>query len=203
VSSIIDELKRKRDDLLVSLDDTANRIAALPPDAPEEERGILDEIFQRDNDSVKRLTADIKRREEIMRQRSELAAQDEEERDTSGSSDRRIRVREPLVYERNNGASFYRDVWLASSKDHADADARERLERHVTQMRVEKRDISTTAGGGGEFVPPAYLQDQWITLARAGRADGEHHPVAAADPGEDDLPLPEVERWRRNGDPDR
>jgi hypothetical protein len=36
-------------------------------------------------------------------------------------------------------------------------------------MRVEKRDISTTAGGTGEFVPPTYLQDQWIPLLRAGR----------------------------------
>jgi HK97 family phage major capsid protein len=39
----------------------------------------------------------------------------------------------------------------------------------MTQMRVEKRDISTTAGGTGEFVPPTYLQDQWIPLLRAGR----------------------------------
>jgi HK97 family phage major capsid protein len=39
----------------------------------------------------------------------------------------------------------------------------------MTEMRVEQRDISTTAGGTGEFVPPTYLQDQWIPLLRAGR----------------------------------
>jgi hypothetical protein len=40
--SHIEELTTQRDSLLASLDDTANRIQALPPDAPDEERQVLD-----------------------------------------------------------------------------------------------------------------------------------------------------------------
>lgn len=36
-------------------------------------------------------------------------------------------------------------------------------------MGAEKRALSTTDGAGGDFVPPLYLVDEYIPLARAGR----------------------------------
>jgi len=165
MSTHIEELTLQRDDLLKSLDDTANRIQALPDNAPEEERSVLDQIFERDNEAVKRLTETIRKRQIIAEQRSELAPQDEDEVSGNGTS-KRLSVKEPLVYERNSQHSFFADHVTSRAGDSA---ARERLARHAAQMRIEKRDISQTAGAGGEMVAPVYLQDQWITLARAGR----------------------------------
>jgi HK97 family phage major capsid protein len=81
---------------------------------------------------------------------------------------------EALTYEyRNRNASFLSDVFRAQMKgDHA---ARERLDRHMAEVReikpdaLEVRAQSTTDGAGGEFVPPIWLLDQYEKVARAGR----------------------------------
>lgn len=36
-------------------------------------------------------------------------------------------------------------------------------------MAVELRDLSSTAGAGGEFIPPLWLQNQWVELLRSTR----------------------------------
>lgn len=105
--------------------------------------------------------------------------------------------REPMTYERGNrSVSYFRDLGLAYVG--GDQEARERLQRHRTEMgvelpkrearmeaefrkgldslrdgerraAVERRDISRVDGAGGEFVPPLWLLDEMATLARAGR----------------------------------
>lgn len=57
-------------------------------------------------------------------------------------------------------------MWDAKQGDQV---AIERLARHSHEMAVEKRAINQTAGTGGEFVPPLWLQDRWVALQRAGR----------------------------------
>lgn len=191
MSSIIDELTRKRDDLLTSLDDTANRIAALPLDAPEEERKVLDEIFERDNGAVKRLTGDIRRRETIVKERRELKPQEGDEKDTpSQSGDRPVRVgNEPLTYRKRGPHSFFIDVRAASKGDMA---ANARLQQHEAEMRVELRDISNTAGAGGEFVPPLYLQSEWLPLLRAARPTADVLRKQDLPPGVTSIILPRL-----------
>lgn len=48
---------------------------------------------------------------------------------------------------------------------------------NVRGGRLSYRALSTATGAGGEFVPPAYLTEQWIEFLRAGRvvANACHH----------------------------
>jgi len=190
----LDELKVRRDSLLASLDETADRIAALPSDAPDEERGVLDEIFEKDNAAVQRLTADIRRRETIMKERDSLQPQGDDDEDGAKLHARvRGSSKEPLTYEknslRNSGVSFYKDVILMNR---GDDEARQRLNRHAQEMRVEYRDITTTAGAGGEFVPPKWLTDRWVELLRAKRPVADSLTSFPLQPGTNSINLPKL-----------
>jgi HK97 family phage major capsid protein len=82
----------------------------------------------------------------------------------------RVETKEPLTYRqpRDGGThSFFADLRAANV---GDIDARERLQRHASEMRVEKRDLTSTAGAGGEFIPPLWLMERWIPLLRSSRA---------------------------------
>ena len=111
-----------------------------------------------------------------------------------------IRVgREPLTYERHAPHSIFRDMWEAKQGDHR---AQERLNRHRTEMDKERRQftgpwaeqraISTTDGAGGEFVPPLWLQEQWIPLQRAARPIANTLNMQPLPPGTDTINLPKV-----------
>lgn len=76
-----------------------------------------------------------------------------------------------LTYQRSGEHSFFSDMY--QSRMNGDRRAQERLEQHMTeQERIasdEGRALSTSAGAGGQFVPPTWMNDEWIRLARAGR----------------------------------
>jgi HK97 family phage major capsid protein len=177
----VDELRAKRDELVDQFDETARRIKALPDDATDEERTSLKARFERLQGSVTRLTEDVKNAEAVTQARLALAPQDEDEKpDAEGR--KRLTVREPFVYEREAPHSYFQDLVQAHN---GNSIARERLDRHMLQMRTERRDITTVAGAGGEFVAPQYLNDQWITLARAGRVTANLPQNRGLVPGRD------------------
>jgi HK97 family phage major capsid protein len=178
MAGYIDELRLKRDDLVNQFDDTARRIKALPEDAPDEERDALKGRFDQLEGAVARMTEDIRNAEAVQRARAQLAPEHEDEETEKRA---RLTVKEPLVYERTSPHSYFKD--LASSKHDNDAD--ERLRQHMRQMQVERRDLSTTAGGVGEFVAPQYLNDEWIPLARAGRVTANLPILRTLVPGRD------------------
>jgi HK97 family phage major capsid protein len=75
---------------------------------------------------------------------------------------------ESLTYRKDSpDHSWFRDVFR--SKELHDPKATARLQRHAQEMEVEGRDLSSTDGVGGEFVAPLWLQEEFVTLARAGR----------------------------------
>jgi HK97 family phage major capsid protein len=78
-------------------------------------------------------------------------------------------VSESLTYEAHAPNSIFRDL-VAAQKGNAPAAAR--LDRHMNEMRVEKRVsslVTGTDGDGGYLVAPLYLQDEFVALARPGR----------------------------------
>jgi HK97 family phage major capsid protein len=77
-----------------------------------------------------------------------------------------IRVgKEPLTYERNGRHSFVADM----VKRESDTAAAERLKRHLHEMAVERRDLSSSSTSGGDFIAPVYLANEWLDVARANR----------------------------------
>jgi HK97 family phage major capsid protein len=135
--------------------------------------------------------------------------------------------REARTYERHDLASSY---LLDLARDQLNrgqdiAGARERLERHAAEVRVElpaiearqaalrggyaqeiraagergpveidyeRRDLSRTDGAGGEFVPPLWMVEEFINLARASRVVADQCLNMPLPPGTDSINIPQV-----------
>ena len=117
--------------------------------------------------------------ERIEEQRAEIARSGK-----LSEGDKRVRearrlvesVREQATYVKGDPRrSYLKDMVTVSIPGRADADeARERLNRHAHDIATlpeytEARNLNRTDGTGGYAVPPAWLVDQYIALARAGR----------------------------------
>lgn len=73
---------------------------------------------------------------------------------------------EALTYSpENREVSFFSDAYRAE-RTH-DTAAQDRIQRHMREVQVERRDITSSTLNG--LVPPLYLLDQAATLARAMR----------------------------------
>jgi HK97 family phage major capsid protein len=87
--------------------------------------------------------------------------------------------------------SFFADVRNSRMGDYQ---AAERLQRNTAARAQETRtgDMTTVAGAGGTFAPPAWLVDQFIALARPGRVSADlmdHQPLPS---GVSSINLPKV-----------
>ncbi|MBR7831377.1 phage major capsid protein [Actinospica sp. MGRD01-02] len=97
------------------------------------------------------------------------------------------------VYRRDNGShSYFLD--LARKDIDSTGEARKRLETN-SKMRSDaeaRAGISTVNGSGGEFVPPLWLEEDFISYARPGRPTAnlcQKFPLPA---GTDTINLPKV-----------
>jgi HK97 family phage major capsid protein len=90
---------------------------------------------------------------------------------------------------RSGGPSYFRDLWRASK---GDFEAAQRLQRNNKHREVETRAISTTTGAGGEFVPPLWLEQEFIPLARAGRITADLTTKDQLPAGTNSINIPKV-----------
>lgn len=101
---------------------------------------------------------------------------------------------EPEVYRKaNDGRSYFRDLHLARNK--GDRDALDRLIRNdrIRAAQDEKRAaLSTANGGGGEFVPPLWLEQDFIAFARPGRVVANLCPTMELPAGTDSINIPKI-----------
>lgn len=98
---------------------------------------------------------------------------------------------EPEIYSRRAGSpSYFRDMWLAQKQ--GDRNALDRLSRNNQARAQEDRAISTTDGAGGEFVPPKWLVDEYVKLARPGRITADRVPTSELPAGTDSISVPKV-----------
>ena len=96
-------------------------------------------------------------------------------------------VREAVTYEKGNGKSYVQDL-LSRKFSVGDEEAEARLSRHA----VEARALNRTDGTGGYMVPPAWLMDHFIELARPGRVYANLVPTEALPPNTDSFNLPKI-----------
>lgn len=78
-------------------------------------------------------------------------------------------VKEPELYRKGGPDSYFRDLYL--SQAYRDNAATQRLQRnaaHATETRA-LGNTNATGGSGGEWAPPDWLINDWITLIRPGR----------------------------------
>lgn len=108
----------------------------------------------------------------------------------AGAPEERARVSEPDMYERGGKNSYFRDLALSGIKN--DYEARNRLQRH-TEHELEKRALAGNVdGSGGEMVPPSWLNDEFIRLARPGRITADRVRKLPLPAGTDSINLPKI-----------
>jgi HK97 family phage major capsid protein len=127
-------------------------------------------------DAMSRRVKDAEEDEARSKRVSEVRAQTAEvktERPQGGASV----TSEPSIYgERNqrghivkadSDVSWVRDMFTVATNGPGNAAAQERLNRN--NREIEARALTTVAGAGGEFAPPAWLVSEFVHLARAAR----------------------------------
>lgn len=178
MSSLIERVNARIEELSSQRDAVNEELAAIAADP--EARGFTntDEALARVaelREEGARLNADL---DEANKRAAELAAA--EARNVAAAPVRPANVGGAVVRseahtytQENRDRSFFADAFR--SQFHGDRAAAERIERHMREVEVERRDITSTTLNG--LVPPLYLLDQAATLARAMR------PFADAVPG--------------------
>lgn len=103
-------------------------------------------------------------------------------------------VKEAVAYEKGNGASYFRDMMRVARQMDADGEASERLRRHAVDVKTgqEYRDLNRTDGTGGYAVPPLWLMEQFIELARSSRAYANVVTNQALPSGTDSINIPKI-----------
>ncbi|GIH91948.1 phage major capsid protein [Planobispora siamensis] len=99
---------------------------------------------------------------------------------------------EPETYRKGGQTSYFRD--LVRAQLHGSRDAIERLARNDREVAaaMEKRALSTTDGAGGEWVPPLWMINDYIRLARPSRIVANRVRQMALPPGTDSINLPRL-----------
>lgn len=163
------------------------------------------ELSDEEDSEFRKFTADIKRTD------SELSSLDERIEELAEEAKRANEItagaaavrraqaavtvgNEARTYDRGNGKSYIRDLVRHQMNMDDSGESRARLERHGEEVRTAKeyRDLNRTDGNGGYFVPPLWLMDQFVDLARAGRA---YANVVTSQPlpgGTDSINIPKV-----------
>jgi HK97 family phage major capsid protein len=94
---------------------------------------------------------------------------------------------EPEVYRKgDHKVSYFRDLYNGQLR--GQRDAIERLSRNDQQQRA----LTTVDGAGGDFVPPLWLINQFVELARPGRVVADQVRQQALPGGTDTISLPRL-----------
>lgn len=172
-------------------------------DLAEEE--ARDDLLPEEDAEFRELTAQIAKKDQ------ELADTDERIKELSDEAERQRRVTdgalavkraqaraesvtESRTYERGNGKSYLQDLARVQLNMDTDGAARDRLARHAQDVSSDReyRDLDRTDGTGGYAVPPLWLMQQFIELARAGRAYANVVNTQTLPGGTDSINIPKV-----------
>ncbi len=173
--------------------------------APEDaEIAELEIAFNDERDAHDAAVASLERAEALEEAKRNLpvepAETDADPALAERTGDTRV-TNEPLTYDGKTGRSMLRDLY--SAKYEYNMDAQERIRTHGKEMAkrglagpigpdAQERAISTTDGSGGEFVPPVWLQEEWIKLPRAARPIANTLNRQPLPPGTDTINIPKV-----------
>jgi hypothetical protein len=104
--------------------------------------------------------------------------------------------REGRTYSPHGEHSWIRDAIGVRIHGDYTGEARERLLQNSLELRdwaqQQERALSTTDGAGGEFVPPLWLVEQALEVARAGRVTADRVSNQDMPGGTDSINIPKV-----------
>lgn len=180
----IAELSAKRTALRTGLD-------ALVTEARTAERELTaEEVTRFDTEETEIRSADA----EIQRLDEQVRA-DEQHAETMRRYAPSVTVTsEPEVYRKGDPSSpsYIRDLYRARNNKPGAREAVERLSRNDKIAAEQRTALSTVNGVGGEFVPPVWLEQDFVRLARPGRIFANLVPTMPLPAGTDSLNIPKV-----------
>lgn len=172
-------------------------------DLAEEE--AREDLLPEEDAEFRELTAQIRKKDEELVAFDERIAELSEEQKRSeqvtagAAAVKRAQARvqnvsEKRTYEKGNGRSYLQDLARVQLNMDGDGSAVDRLRRHAQDVDTdpEYRDLTRTDGAGGYFVPPLWMMQDYIELARAGRAYANLCNGQALPPGTDSINIPKV-----------
>lgn len=167
-----DELKKRLTELAAPVNDDGE-LRALTEDENAEFISVRDEIASID-ERVKELSEQEARDQADAKHRVELGLVDKPEQKSQTATVTVVEEPNP-VYRKDQptGPSFFRDLaafQLSNGSLGSISEARDRL---VRSQETRAGDMTTVAGAGGEFAPPAWLISDFVTLARGGRVTAD------------------------------
>jgi len=187
----ITQLREAYSAAAAELHDAADAFQGAGADTSEEDLAALEARFDAAETAADaaRAALDAQERVEAARDRTPIPVVP----DNDSAPEARV-VNEPLTYQAGNGRSIFRDMFRAEYSH--DRDAAARLQSHIEEMRVERPgnrtsyDLSSTDAAGGYLVAPAYLQDEFVALARASRVYVNAIGVRPLPPNTDSINIP-------------
>jgi len=187
------DLRAAMADILAKRSAAKDELSKLVDTAKAESRGLSDTETAR----FDALEADVRGYDQRSREldeqiKADAAAEEMQKRYAPPPSGFQV-TSEPEIYRSGyGGQSYFRDLHMAQQK--GDRDALDRLSRN-TRVRLadkEYRALTTVNGAGGEFVPPIWLESEFVKLARPGRIFANQTPTHALPPGTDSINIPKV-----------
>lgn len=172
--------------------------------AEEESR---DDLSVEEDTEFRTLTAKVKEHDEAIRSYDERITELTEEAEraanvTDGAAAvKRAQARaqvlsESRTYEKGNGRSYLRDLVRSNPAFGLGGaeEAREALARHAQEVATDKefRDLNRTDGTGGYAVPPLWVMQGYVDLARAGRATANVVSNMELPSGTDSINIPKM-----------
>jgi len=190
--SEIKTLKVAVRDAFSAMESASAALDAVDGDAPDTNVEELEAAFVAAERSHEVAVEKLERAEKLVSARGALPV--EPAADTSEVVEERgVKVgKQELVYRADFGsASFFHDVYDATK---GDSRASERLAAHHKQVSEERAStgINSTDTSGGEFVPPIWLLDEYVKVARAGRPTANAVNRRPLPPGTDSINLPKI-----------
>jgi HK97 family phage major capsid protein len=100
---------------------------------------------------------------------------------------------EPETYRKGGQVSYFRDI-VAVGLNKANRSTYDRLERNNREVAdsTEFRALTATDGAGGDFVPPLWMVNQAVMLARAARPTADRVTNMTLPTGTDSLNVPKL-----------
>ncbi|MGD1204834.1 phage major capsid protein [Mycobacterium seoulense] len=118
-------------------------------------------------------------------------------------------VREPITYQKNNpDCSYLQDICRVGMNMDYTGRAIERLRRHAVDVETlpeyrklnqEQRALSRIDGAGGYAVPPLWMMNDYVTLARPGRPLANAVVNQPLPPGTDSINIPRLLSGTKTG----
>jgi HK97 family phage major capsid protein len=166
---------------------------------------LREDLNEEEDVEFRSLTADIAacdtETEKLAERINELADEESRTADANRASRKAQLVaatisvgREARAYDKGNQRASYMKDLAMKWQGNATPEQEERLARHAAEVATEPeyRDLNRTDSTGGYFVPPIWLMDQYVALARAGRVTANLVNQQDLPAGTDSINIPKI-----------